>query len=128
MHHAETALGIGNFLAAKPANLPAHVTVHHPTQQWHRGDVILPRADKNPGAGGCGGGEKTGNLFRQMLAVAVEDKRVIEPAFKPMAESCFDRLALPAVLLMNNHLRACLPRRLRGGVARAVIDDENIIE
>src|SRR5438045_1358652 len=127
MHHPETALTVGNFLAAEPADLSAHVTIHHPPQPWHRRDVIHPGADEQLRAGRSSSDEKPRNLFRQMLAVTVEDDRVLKAALEPVAESSLYRLAFPAILRVNDHLGACLSRGLRGGVGRAVIDHQDVI-
>jgi hypothetical protein len=72
-YHAITALGIGDFLSAKPANLPAHVPVHDAPDKGHSGHVVHAGTDKKRGLRrGVGRRQKSIDLFRKMLAVGIE--------------------------------------------------------
>jgi hypothetical protein len=73
-------------------------------------------------------GEKTLDLFRPMLAVAVENDDVSEIALEPVAQASLDRFAFAAVLRMDDHLRARLSRGFRGRVGRAVVDHQHVIK
>ena len=45
-----------------------------------------------------------------------------------MRQSCLDRFAFAAVLIVNNDFRAGFSRALRGLIARTVIDHKDVIE
>ncbi len=72
LDHAITALRIGHVLTAEPADAAAHVAIDLPPNERHLAHVVHPRADEETGLGRGRGGEKAADLFRQMLAVGIE--------------------------------------------------------
>src|SRR2546423_14959953 len=110
MDHSETALGIGNLLSARAADLAAHVTIYRAAHKRHVADVVHPRPDEKFGLGRISGREKMHNLFGQMLAVAIEDDDVSGAMFEPITEAGLDRFPFPTVLLVDNDVCARLPR------------------
>ena len=74
MEHAVAALGIGHVLPAEAADATTHVTVDGAPNERHVAHIIHAGADEEARGGRGGGFEEAGNLFRQMLAVGVEQE------------------------------------------------------
>src|SRR4051812_12594090 len=106
--HAETALSIGNVLAAGAADLPAHVPIDRAPHQRHFTHIVHAGADQKLRARSLSGFEKTGNLLGQMLAIGIENDHPDRSSFEPVTEAALDRFALPAVLFVNNNIAASL--------------------
>jgi hypothetical protein len=90
MDHAKAALRVGNFLPAEQADLPAHVAINGAAQMGHVADIVHPRADEELGASRSRHLQEKNNLFRQMLAIAIENHYVSEAAIEPMAQARLD--------------------------------------
>src|ERR1017187_5200634 len=63
-----------------------------------------------------------------MLTIGVEDKDPRELTIEPVTQPRPDRLALPAVLRMNDHFRAGFARVRSSSIVRSIINYEDMIE
>src|SRR3977135_3154197 len=99
MHHAKTALGVGNILAAGTADLAAHVTIDRAADERHLAHVVHAGADEELADARRAGGEEALDLFRQMLAIAVQDHHIGNAAVEPITKAAVDVVSLAAFVL-----------------------------
>src|SRR5205809_8022094 len=129
MNHAETALSIGDVLAANRADAITHPTIHKSPDARHRRKIVHTRAENEFRLlGREGRGRETFDLFRSMLPIGVEDDYKIDIALQNVTQPGLDRLAFAAVLFVNDYFRAGFARVVRGFVDRSVIDNEHVAE
>src|SRR5437773_11577525 len=86
IQHAETALGVGNFLSANAADAPAHIAVHDATDEWHTGKIIHAVTDekRRPCRSGSGCHEPI-NLFGKMLSVRIKKTHPRDFSIEPVS-------------------------------------------
>lgn len=63
-----------------------------------------------------------------MLTIGVEDKDPRELAIEPVTQPGPDRLALPAILRVNDHFRTGFARVRSSSIVRSIINYEDMIE
>jgi len=63
-----------------------------------------------------------------VLAIGVENNDVSELPIQPVTKPGLDRLALAAILRMNNYFCASFTRARRRLIVGSIIDDEHMIE
>jgi hypothetical protein len=127
--HAIAALGIRHLLTTEPADAATHVTVNCSPNEWHFADVVHSRADKQGGWRRARGRKEAADLFRQMLAVGVEQHDEPDRFIRqPVAQPAFDRFAFAAIYRMHDDFRAGRASPGGGGIGRSVVDDEDVIE
>src|SRR5262245_22543890 len=99
MQHAKSALSIGNLLAAKRADAPAHPAIHDSSDERHRRNVVHSITE-NQFRLVCGNGrrEEPIDLFRSMLTIGIENDYEINLPIQPVAQTGFDRLAFAPIL------------------------------
>ena len=116
-------------MSANATDLAAHVTIHNAPDEGHASSVIHTVADEKSRLrrGSCRS-YKAINLFREMLAVRIEKDRPSDFSSGPMSESCLNRFAFTAVLIVNKDFSAGFARAVCGLIARAVINHQDVIE
>jgi hypothetical protein len=128
MQHPEPALGIGNVLTADVTDLIAHVTIHRASKKRHPTRIAHASAYEKCRITSGGRAYKPLNFFRQMLTIRIEHENEFSFAIQPVAQTAFDRGAFPAVLGMNDNLGAACAGASGGGIARTIVNHENMIE
>jgi hypothetical protein len=121
----EAGLGVGQGLSGALRNFPAHPPVHLSPQPRHGVRVVHAVADHQQGAGLFGASQQRGQIFRRMLAVAVERHGPFKALLQKLRQSGLERRALAAVSLMEDCRRAGIFGQKRSLIRRTVIHDQH---
>ena len=103
MDKPEAGLGVGQRPPRALRKFPAHPPVHLPTQPGHFMRLIHAVADHQQRPGLFGATQQRGQIFRRVLAVAIERHRPFITLLQRARQSSFERRAFAQVALMFEH-------------------------
>src|SRR5262249_35518715 len=129
LHHAITALGIGHLLAADPADPSTHIVVDLSPNERHRAQIVHSRPHEEARLARGSGLEKAVDFLGRMLAIGIEqDDKLYLRLRQPATQSGLYRLTFPAILWMDDDFGATFSRARGGGIGRAIVHHEDMIE
>src|SRR5271165_1849999 len=122
---SKAALAIRNRHLTDPSDLPGHDLISPSTNQRHRLQVQHPIADDEVEPGTVDGVEKSGDIGRIMLTIAIQKQEIFSPGGDCVRQPGLQSSALSKIRWMANHIGACgfgLGSRI---VGRPVIDHQH---